>query len=249
MSIKVKIFRSRIILVASHFSLHKLPARTTHTGTFEDGLDFRGLLFPPNSSLKQPRRARAALVNGREDVNGVFWVSIPHILELHRRQGLARWCSHLFLCSGKRGCIPSMCKTTQGKSCPAHRWNTKCSLEMRIKCKSCCLCRAEENTEGFCGVNMYKHFSSLHGSADFVSTLPTEINQFTRGQVRGHLALKSAENVFPEGSLIFLWCFVSEVCVCVLQGLGILEIRAMGMRLWYCTEYSWNIRIWMWPPF
>jgi len=30
MSIKVKIFRSRIILVASHFSLHKLPAQTTH---------------------------------------------------------------------------------------------------------------------------------------------------------------------------------------------------------------------------
>lgn len=78
---------------------------------------------------------------------------------------------------------------------------------------------------------MYKHLSSLHGFADFVSTLPTEINQFTRGQVRGRLALKSAENVFPEGSLIFLWCFVSEECVCVLQGLGILEIRAMGTRL------------------
>lgn len=61
---------------------------------------------------------------------------------------------------------------------------------------------------------MYKHLSSLHGFADFVSTFPTEINQFTRGQVRGRLALKSAENVFPEGSLIFLWCFVSEVCVC-----------------------------------
>lgn len=87
---------------------------------------------------------------------------------------------------------------------------------MRILSKSCCLFRAGKNTEGFAwGVNMYKHLSSLHGSAGFVSTLPSEINQFTRGQVRGHAALKSAENVFPEGSLIFLWCFVSEVCVCV----------------------------------
>lgn len=155
-------------------------------------------------------------------MNGVFWVSIPHILELHRRRwaGAGRACPDgalIYSCiQGKQGAASHPCAKALKEKLPANRLNINCSLEMRILSKSCCLFRAGKNTEGFAwGVNMYKHLSSLHGSAGFVSTLPSEINQFTRGQVRGHAALKSAENVFPEGSLIFLWCFVSEVCVCV----------------------------------
>lgn len=55
------------------------------------------------------------------------------------------------------------------------------------------------------------------------------------------MALKTAENVFPEGSLIFLWCFVFQ-SVCVLQGLGILEVREIETRL---LHYTFRIR----PPF
>lgn len=163
------------------------------------------------------------------------------------QQGLARWCSHLLLHSG-RGAAAHPCAKPLKEKLPANRLNTNCSLERRISVNPVV---SEENTEGFaCRVNMRKHFSSLHGSTDFVSTLPTEINQFTRGQTEGTFGFEECRECIPRGifDLFMVFCFWS-VCVCVLQGLGILEIRVMGTRLWYCTEYSWNIRIRIWSPF
>lgn len=100
------------------------------------------------------------------------------------------------------------------KKLPGNRLNTNCSLKMRISINP--VVSIEQRKihrallillavpELMC-TNTYFHSMN---SPICEQILPTEINQFTRGQVRGHLALKSAENVFPEGSLVFLWCFV-----------------------------------------
>lgn len=59
-----------------------------------------------------------------------------------------------------------------------------------------------------------------------------------RGQARGHLALKSAQSVFPEGSLIFLWCFVFY-SVSVSQGLGVWKLEQQRLDLHVMLlEYS-----------
>lgn len=63
---------------------------------------------------------------------------------------------------------------------------------------------------------------------------PLKLISLQGGKVRGHLALKSAENVFPEGSLIFLWCFVSEVCVCV---------SCRDLAFWKSEPWGWDFDI------